>query len=221
MFTHALSFKKIGLVKWDIRDTSNQSLEIKNELYQFIQKKHITKKRYISNNDYFKRFWNSIAHIITLHFSTVFYDMIYDLLEEHKGKLIGVSIPRTITTPSVNEILQEFKDSLFNFDPQYKNGERNLGQEIVLYLYKIKYSSEIKEDKQLPDLESILKLKLKKIINLNSKERDVSYNQQIEKIILNLKAFFEVFSKKIIIFLTNYIKFIELQYNLQAIRKAL
>jgi len=201
--------------KWDIRDTSNENLNINNELYQFIQMKHNIKKK-ISENKYIMRFWNSIAHIITLHFTTKFYDMIYDLISQNYDQLIETSVPITRNAPSTNEILKEFRDSIFIFDPLYV--KRNLGQEIVIYLYKIKYNSEIKEDKQFVDLNQILKHKLNKIINLNSKSRKLIYDQQIEKIILNLAALFDLFRTKIIIFLNSYIKFIELQYNLQSIR---
>jgi hypothetical protein len=142
--------------------------------------------------------------------------MIYDLIAQNYDQLIETSVPITYNAPSTNEILKEFRDSIFNFDPLYV--KRNLGQEIVIYLYKIKYNSEIKEDKQFADLNQILKHKLNKIINLNSKSRKLIYDQQIDKIILNLAALFELFRTKIIIFLNSYIKFIELQYNLQSIR---
>jgi len=224
MFTNNASIKKIARVKWDIRDTSNQNLDIKNELYQFIQIKHNIRKTKIKDNEYLRRFWNSIVHVITLHFTTVFYDMVYDLIEKHKDQLIGVQIPVEpdgLVGPAsnVDDILREFKESIFNFDPRYVN--RNLGQEIVIYLYKKKYSSEIKEDKQLLDIDGILKYKLNKIINLNSKDRKLVYDQQIEKIVLTMKALFEQIYKRIQIFLINYIKFIELQYNLQSIRNEL
>jgi hypothetical protein len=117
--------------------------------------------------------------------------MVYDLIEKHKNQLIGVQIPvgPVGPAPNVDDILREFKESIFNFDPRYVN--RNLGQEIVIYLYKKKYSSEIKEDKQLLDIDGILKYKLNKIINLNSKDRKLVYDQQIEKIVLTMKALFE------------------------------
>jgi hypothetical protein len=62
---------------------------------------------------------------------------------------------------------------------------------------------------------------LKKILTLNSNKRDIIWTQQIDKIIMILKALFETFNKDLVIFLTNYVKFIELQYNLQEIRNAL
>jgi len=209
--------------KWRIRDLSNVDINISDKLYKFIQEKHNSIKD-ISVNKYFERFWNTIAHTITLHFSTVFYDMIYDLYNENKDKLIGVPIPTLApgpgarVAPSVDEILKKFKDSVFNFDSKYE--KRNLAQDIILNIYKIKYSSKIRDDdKVFSDLDSILKFKLTDLINLNSKDRNISYNQQIEKIILTLKAMFDVFNKEIIIFLTSYIKFIELQYHLQHIQK--
>jgi hypothetical protein len=226
--------------KWKIRDTSDNKLEIKKELYNFIQQKHNPEKK-ISKNKYFERFWNTIVHVITLHFSTVFYDMIYDLFENNKDKLVANDNPTstsasatssTVYVPSqLNLILKDFRESVFSFSNTYSNethdtsnkiiAGRNLAQEIVLNLYKHKYSSEIKDDKKLSDLNTILKLKLNKIEILNSTERNISFNQQIEKILLILNAYFETFNKKLVIFLTNYIKFIELQYNLQQIRDAL
>jgi hypothetical protein len=218
-------FKKtIKNNKWNIRDTSDLNLNINKDLYKIIQFKHEPKRK-LSENIYYSRFWNSIAHVITLHFSTVFYDMIYDLIKQNENNIIGVPIPTpalgTTQSPTIDEILNEFKNSVFKFDPTYENGKRNLAQEIILYIYKIKYSSEIKDDKQISDLDTILKLKLKKILTLNSNKRDIIWTQQIDKIIMILKALFETFNKDLVIFLNNYVKFIELQYNLQEIRNAL
>jgi hypothetical protein len=217
------SFKSFSYNKWNIRDTSDLNLNIKKELYKFIQKKHDPKKK-LSENEYYSRFWNSIAHVITLHFSTVFYDMIYDLIKQNENNIIGFPTSPTApptAPPSLDEILNEFKISVFEFNPTYENGKRNLAQEIILYLYKIKYDSKIKDDKQISDLDTILKLKLNKILTLNSNKREIIWVQQIEKIIMIIKALFETFNKDLVIFLTNYVKFIELQYNLQEIRNAL
>ena len=192
--------------KWNSRDTSDSDLNIKEDLYDSILQKYSSNKK-LSENEYYKRYYNTIVHVITLHFTSVFYDMINDFIQANKGSLVG----------SLD--LTEFKNSLFNFDPEYK--KRNLAQEIIINLYKKKYSSDIKEEKKLTELNTILNLKLNKIDILNSSNRTYEYEQQIEKILLVLNAYFNCFKDTLEIFLSSYVKFIELQYNLQQIRDSL
>jgi hypothetical protein len=59
------------------------------------------------------------------------------------------------------------------------------------------------------------------LLTLNSKDRETTWIQQTDKIIFIVKTLFESFNKSIIVFLTNYVKFIELQYNLQEIKNVL
>ena len=118
-----------------------------------------------------------------------------------------------------NDNFKELKDTIFNFDPTFK--EPNLAQLIILNIYKIKYNEDIIENKSLSSLKEILKFKLTILNTIIIDDKMGELNENIEKIYDYMNIFFDTFNKKIILFLTNYVKFIELQYNLQQIKNLL
>ena len=172
------------------------------------QRYDITNK-YISNNQFHRRFYNTIAHTITLHFSSVFYNLIYDLLMDTNKEIIDLYI---------NDFI-ELKSNIFKFDPNYK--EPNLAQMIILNLYKIKYNDEIIENRSFSSLVEILKYKMSEFNNIIVSSRVDNISENLEKIYDYMNTYFDTFNKVIVLFLTNYVKFIELQYNLQEISKLL
>jgi len=179
------------------------------EYYDFLQKRN-NKDKYLETNDYYKRFYNTIAHAISLHFSSTFFILLKELLLiEPNMKILGMS----------NDNFKELKDTIFNFDPTFK--EPNLAQLIILNIYKIKYNEDIIENKSLSSLKEILKFKLTILNTIIIDDKMGELNENIEKIYDYMNIFFDTFNKKIILFLTNYVKFIELQYNLQQIKNLL
>jgi len=180
------------------------------EHYVFLQKRHLLDKN-METNEYYERFFNTLAHVITLHFSSTFFVLLKELLlkESTNDKRIGMS----------DDILKELQKSIFTFDPKYEN--MNLAQLMILNIYKAKFNKEIIEDKTLGSLKDILKFKLSILNTIIIEDRLIEFNEAVDKIIDHMNIFFDLFNKKIILFLTNYVKFVELQYNLQQIRNIL
>jgi hypothetical protein len=120
---------------------------------------------------------------------------------------------------TTKQMLEDFKKIVFNYDPIFE--KQNLAQMIIINLYKIKFSETIIPNKSLSSLKSILKLTTIKLDNNIIESRRSEYFEQIDKITDYLTIYFESFNKKITLFLTNYVKFIELQYNLQKMHENL
>lgn len=57
--------------------------------------------------------------------------------------------------------------------------------------------------------------------NIIVESRKSEINENLDKIYDYLNIYFEIFNKKIVLFLNSYVKFMELQYNLQEIKKLL
>ena len=183
--------------------------EITQNLYDCIIEKYYEDK-YIDTNQFYKRFCNALVHTITLHFSSVFYDMIHKLLIDMNRETLGFN----------EEMLNEFCRKIFEFDPRYK--EQNLAQNIILNLYTYKYNSSISQNSTMTSLTFILEEKLNYIRGLIPNEPNPHYAQYItqrDKIINYCNQYFDTFKDKIQLFLVNYVKFQELQYNLQKIKE--
>jgi len=183
--------------------------KITQNLYDFIIKKY-SENKYIETNKFYERFCNALVHTITLHFSSVFYDMIHKLLIDINRETLGFN----------EEMLNEFCRKIFEFDPTYK--EQNLAQNIILNLYTYKYNSSISQNSTMTSLTFILEEKLNYIRGLIPNEPNPHYSQYItqrDKIINYCNQYFDTFKDKIQLFLVNYVKFQELQYNLQKIKE--
>jgi hypothetical protein len=165
----------------------------------------------IESNEFYKRFCNALVHTITLHFSSVFYDMIKKFLIDINKDTLGFNL----------NMLNEFGKKIFNFDPTYE--KQNLAQNIILnlYTYKYKYNDSISQNISMTSLTFILEEKLKYIRGIITKSHDDEYNIQKDKIINYCNQYFDTFSKLIHLFLVNYVKFQELQYSLQKIEQQL
>jgi hypothetical protein len=190
-------------------DFKDQQIKIKPEMYKFLQNRNDLDNKYISNNEYYKRFYNTLVHIITLHVSSLFYTLVKDLLLSSNKGVLGFN----------EDTLNLLKIEIFEFNPTYK--KLNLAQLIILNIYKVKYDEDIIENKSLSSLKEILKYKINIFNDIIVSSRDDEFRENIDKIYDYMNIFFDVFNKKIILFLTNYVKFIELQYNLQEIQNAL
>jgi hypothetical protein len=197
--------KTIKLSYSSTKDVDN----IDDRLYNLLQERYKIDK-YIESNKYFNRFYNTLVHVITLHFSSHFYFLIKKLLlEKDNSTKIGLS-------PT---IFNELRKNIFDFDPTYEN--QNLAQLIILNIYKAKYNKNIIENKSLSSLKEILKFKLSILDTIIVGSRLSEVNENIDKVCDYMNIYFEIFNKQIILFLTSYVKFIELQYNLQQIRNLL
>jgi ankyrin repeat protein len=183
--------------------------EITQNLYDCIIEKYYEDK-YIDTNQFYKRFCNALVHTITLHFSSVFYDMIHKLLIDINRETLGFN----------EEMLNEFCRKIFEFDPTYR--QQNLAQNIILNLYTYKYNSSISQNITMTSLTFILEEKLNYIRGLIPNEPNPHYSQYItqrDKIVNYCNQYFDTFKDKIQLFLVNYVKFQELQYNLQKIKE--
>jgi ankyrin repeat protein len=193
--------------KWSL--SAEKDLNISDETYNFLQKRHDIKDIYMNNNDYLKRYYNTLIHVLTLHVSNVYYHLMYKFLLESNISKIG----------STKQMLEDFKKVVFDYDPTFE--KPNLAQMIIINLYKIKFSEIIIPNKSLSSLKSILKLITIKLDNNIIESKKTEYLDQNDKITDYLTIYFESFNKKITLFLTNYVKFIELQYNLQKMHENL
>jgi hypothetical protein len=213
--------------KWKLFTNKNKDNIPSYELYKFIQEKYNIDNKSIQNNQFIKRYWNTIIHCLTLHFSNVFFHIIKKYLLESNiliSNISGKTSKIGITETEINN----FKNRIFNYDPTFQ--DMNLAQSIVINLYQIDYNDTTKNIKSMGSLKDILKYyispKLFKSgsvlgsldnIIIDSKKED--FNLYMEKIYDYMNIFFDLINKKITLFLTNYIKFLELQYNLSEIKK--
>ena len=129
-------------------------------------------------------------------------------------------IHRTVSKIGMNDnSLTNFKKKVLNFDYSYKN--LNLAQQIAVNLMDIKYNEKTVKSEAYASLQSILDINIKELIKELSmnEERLLEFNTQMTKIYDYLDKYFDSFNKKLRLFLTNYVKFIELQYNLQEIQR--
>ena len=195
---------------WEHSEITN-NCEISEILYRCILQKYSEDKN-ISTNPFYERFCNALVHTITLHFSSVFYDMIHKLLIDINKETLGFN----------DQMLNEFCRKIFEFDPTYK--EQNLAQNIILNLYTYKYNENdsIPQNSNMSSLTFILEEKLHYIRGLIPGEPNAHHGQYItqrDKIIVYCNQYFDAFKDKIQLFLVNYVKFQELQYNLQKIKE--
>jgi len=195
---------------WEHSEITN-NCEISEILYRCILQKYSEDKN-ISTNPFYERFCNALVHTITLHFSSVFYDMIHKLLIDINKETLGFN----------EQMLNEFCRKIFEFDPTYK--EQNLAQSIILNLYTYKYNDNdpIPQNSNMSSLTFILEEKLHYIRGLIPGEPNAHHAQYItqrDKIIVYCNQYFDAFKDKIQLFLVNYVKFQELQYNLQKIKE--
>jgi hypothetical protein len=199
--------------KWSL--SAEKDLNISDATYNFFQQRHDIKKIYMNNNEYIKRYNNTLIHVLTLHVSNVYYHLIYKFLLESNITQINIAGKTSDVSKigSIKDILDSFKKVVFDYDPNFEN--QNLAQMIIINLYKIKFSETIIPNKSLSSLKSILKLTTIKLDNNIIESRRTEYFDQIDKITDYLTIYFESFNKKITLFLTNYVKFVELQYNMQ------
>jgi hypothetical protein len=175
----------------------------------------------ISTNEYVKRYYNTIIHCLTLHLTNVFFHIVKKFLIDSNITKIG------ITQIEINN----FRDRLFTYDPTFE--QMNLAQTIVINLYKAEFNDIIKPNKSIGSLKDILKKfvnpKLYKVetatgTNLGSldniivESRIEEFNEYMDKIYDYMNIYFDLINKKIPLFLTNYVKFLELQYNLLKIK---
>lgn len=166
-------------------------------------------QRYLERNPYYNRFWNTLVHVITLHLSNVYYNLMKQFLLTQNASKIGLT----------QNSLDKFKDAIFNYDPMFRDSYLNLAQMIVVNLYKVKYNENTNINKKLSSLTPILKLFSTKLDITEDKKEEI--NNHFDKIYNYVNKYFDTFKTKIELFLNNYVKFIELQYNLQAIEKFL
>jgi hypothetical protein len=208
--------------KWDLSANKN-ILNIDLSTYNFFCKRHDRLKIYMTDNEYLDRFYNTLIHVLTLHLSNVFYHLIYKYLLE--SNITEIPIATTGKTEDVSKIgaikpiLEDFKDVIFKYDPTFEN--QNLAQMIVINLYNAKYNKQKINNKSLSSLNAILKTKTIKLKNTIVESKKGEFNDEMDKIYDWMTIYFESFNKNISLFLTNYVRFIELQYNLQQIRNLL
>ena len=206
--------------KWDLSADKN-ILNIDKKTYDFFEKRHDRLKIYMDDNQYYNRYYNTLIHVITLHLSNVFYHLINKYLLESNI----TQIPITGKTEDVSKIgaikpiLENFKDIIFKYDPTFEN--QNLAQMIVINLYNAKFSKQKINNKSLSSLSIILKTKIIKLENTVVESRKSEFDDEMNKIYDYMNTYFESFNKTLPLFLINYIKFIELQFNLQQIRNLL
>lgn len=201
-----------GLFTYDkiINDLSeiNKNGEIQDDLHNFIMLKY-SEDKYIETNQFYEIFNNALVHTITLHFSSVFYDMVRKFLIDINKGTLGFN----------DAMLDKFDEKVFNFDPTYE--KQNLAQNIIINMYMVNYSPTISQNSQMTSLSEILKEQLQYVRGLILDEHRDQYNTHIDKIINYCNQYFNAFKDKIHLFLVNYVKFQELQYNLQKIRDQL
>jgi hypothetical protein len=208
--------------KWNLSANKN-IMNIGQSTYNFFNKRHDRLKIYMTDNEYLDRFYNTIIHVLTLHLSNVFYHLIYKYLLE--SNITEIPIATTGKTENVSKIgaikpiLEDFKDVIFKYDPTFEN--QNLAQMIVINLYNAKYNKQKINNKSLSSLTAILKIKTIKLKNTIVESKKGEFNDEMDKIYDWMTIYFESFNKNISLFLTNYVRFIELQYNLQQIRNLL
>ena len=172
----------------------------------FILKKYKQNKT-MAENQYHKRFYNTIVHVFTLHFTTVFYDLVTDLLRDNNPSVLGI------------DNFKQFKKNIFLFDPVYENP--NLAQKIILDIFKTKYSDTVVENKSLGGLKEILKYEISVLNTLMIPSRKKEIDENLEKLYDYMVMYYDTFNKQLSVFLNGYVKFIQLQYNLQKIRSTL
>jgi ankyrin repeat protein len=194
-------------------DTSNVPIG----LYKFIKdnKYKINEiERYLKHNEYYKRFWDTMVHIITLYVTNVFYYLVLEFLNNNAQKL-GITVTEAH--------LKEFKDSLFIYNNIYDMTELNLAQTIVVNLYKIKYDeTTIIESNNLTSFKPILKSFMNKLEYVFTiKEKESSFDEHMDKIYNYMSKYFDILKPKILLFLNNYVIFLELHYNLIQIRETI
>jgi len=195
---------------WPLSELTN-NLKISKQLKVYNINRYRQDKN-IESNQFYERFCNTLVHTITLHFSIVFYDMIKKFLIDINKDTLGFN----------ENMLDEFKIKIFDFDPTYK--KQNLAQNIILNLYTYKYNSLISQNITMTSLTFILEEKLNYIRGLIPNEPNPHYSQYIaqrDKIINYCNQYFDTFKDKIHLFLVNYVKFQELQYSLQKIEEEL
>jgi hypothetical protein len=201
---------------WNLSNYNNTSI-VSKKLYKFIKdnKYKINEiERYLKHNKYYKRFWDTMVHIITLYVTNVFYNLVYEFLNNNAQKL-GIIITEAN--------LKEFKDELFNYDDDYEMTNLNLAQTIVVNLYKIKYDeTTIIEGNNLTSFKPILKSFMSKLQYVYTiKDRESSFDEHMDKIYNYMSKYFDVLKPKILLFLNNYVIFLELHYNLIQIRETI
>ena len=182
---------------------------IDDKYNKFIQDKYKIgeKFKYLSANEYYRRFWDTITHGLTLHFSNLYYNLIYDFFIKTNKNKLGITETE----------LTEFKNKIFNYDPNYENTKLNLAQTIVTHLFKVKYNENTNINKKYTYLTPLLK-SFNSYINILDKNKE-EINDHFDKVIDYMQKYFDVIKPKMDLFLNNYVKFIELQYNLQKIEK--
>jgi hypothetical protein len=187
----------------------NNENNISNDRYNMLIERHNPYMQTISTNRYIKRFTNTLVHVLTLHFSNVYYQIIKKFIMITNKDKFGIS----------DDNMKQFQSDLIIYDPTYKNP--NLAQLIILNLYKYNFNEKIISNKSLSSLSEILKIKLANIYRLINENLRGDFDIEIEEIYNWMNKYFETFNTKIDLFLTNYVKFIELQYNLQQIKESL
>jgi ankyrin repeat protein len=201
---------------WNLSNYNNTSI-VSKRLYEFIKnnKYKINEiERYLKHNKYYRRFWDTMVHIITLYVTNVFYYLVLEFLNNNAQKL-GI----TITEAN----LKEFKDSLFIYNDTYDMTKLNLAQTIVVNLYKIKYDeTTIIESNNLTSFKPILKSFMNKLEYVFTiKEKESSFDEHMDKIYNYMSKYFDILKPKILLFLNNYVIFLELHYNLIQIRETI
>jgi hypothetical protein len=201
--------------KWNLSNIDTPE-EVDLNLYSFIKNYKYTVgeiKKYLKDNEYYKKYWNTITHTLTLYFTNVFYNIVLDLLTNNKDKL-GIEIN------SVN--IQNFRDKLFKYNVNYEMTELNLAQTIVVYLYKVKFDQKTIIDNNLSSLIPILKSFVNYLsYPITNKEKKNKFEDHMDKIYNYMNKYFDILKPKITLFLKNYVIFLELHYNLQAIKNEL
>jgi len=187
----------------------NNENNIQGAIYDMLIERHDPYNQTISTNRYIQRFTNTLVHVLTLHFSNVYYQIIKKFIMTTNENKFGIS----------DDNMKQFQSDLIIYDPTYKNP--NLAQLIILNLYKYNFNEKIISNKSLSSLSEILKIKLANIYRLINENLRDDFNIEIDEIHSWMNKYFETFNTKIDLFLTNYVKFIELQYNLQQIKRSL
>jgi ankyrin repeat protein len=187
----------------------NNINNIQKNLYDELQKRHDFRNKYMNSNTMINRFYNTIVHTLTLHFTSVYYKVLRKFLLELNGNKFGIT----------EAVLSNFEKEIFDFDATYN--KKNLAQNILISLYKINYDNKQTPNKLLTSLKDILRDKINQLESIIIENQKEEFEESMDKIYNYMQIYFESFNKKIIIFLNNYIKFIELQYNLQQIKQKL
>jgi hypothetical protein len=219
-YSSLFSYNKNNI--WSLSQISNIN-NISEPLYNYLQQRYDIKNKSILNNEFIKRFYNSIVHLITLHLTNVFFQLLKKWLIDNNIEIIipgpkSVGPSKAVSNIGVTKkLIDSLQKELFEFDNTYI--KQNVGQMIVINLYKIKYNDEIKQNETFSTLKEILKSKINLLYQNIESEKEKDFNDNIEKIYDYMNTYFESFNKKLVVFLTNYVKFVELQYNLQKIKE--